>query len=175
MSGSYKQRVKGEGGQLTTVHLFPSSSFLAGFLTLMLSGFGFFPGAGLLARATELPSDTVDPARRDGFLCVICDLSTLRSPFVTDSPLLSSEKTAPNPEVVEAGSSAASVLMSKTGGGPGGGGGGGAPPAGGCGAAAGALLVKGARASSVTDCPFGFQTIPFEKRCLTRSERSRKI
>jgi hypothetical protein len=44
----------------------------------MLSGFGFFPGAGLFPRFTEetlealsLRVGTVAPARNEGFLCVI--------------------------------------------------------------------------------------------------------
>lgn len=162
-------------GVPTIVHLFPSSSLRDGFFTLILSGLGFFPGAGLFARA--VPSDTVDPARRDGFLCVISDLSTFRSPFVTDSPLLSSEKTAPRPEgVCDAPASAASVLTSRTGGGPGGGGGGGAPPAGGGGGGADVPLDKEADlATSIAGSPAGFHGTPLEKCCFRRSDRLRKI
>lgn len=146
--------------QLTIVHLFPSSSFLEGFLTLILSGLGFFPGAGLFGRAE---SETVAAARREGFLCVISDLSTLRRPLVTDSPLLSSEKTAPRPPAAVGAAGAASVLISSTGGGPGGGGGGGGggPPAAGgdvedvsVGDAAKAL------ATAVAESPLGFHWMP---------------
>lgn len=63
----------------------------------MLWGFGFLPGAGLLAREVASLSPPVDAARREGFLCVISDLSTLRRPWVTAAPLFSSEKTASNP------------------------------------------------------------------------------
>ena len=95
----------------------------------MLSGFGFLPGAGLLPRGLVSRSPTELPVRSEGFLCVISDLSTFRSPCVTAEPLLSSEKTASNPPEEAAG--AGSVLMSSTGAGPGGGGGGGGggPPA----------------------------------------------
>ena len=59
-------------------HLLPSSSFRGGFLVLMLSGLGFFPGIGDFPRPdAELTlvceSDlvgTVAPARNEGFLCV---------------------------------------------------------------------------------------------------------
>lgn len=37
----------------TMIHLFPSSFFTGGFLVRMLSGFGFFPGAGLFPRDIE--------------------------------------------------------------------------------------------------------------------------
>jgi hypothetical protein len=58
----------------TMNHLFPSSSFRGGFFVRMLSGFGFFPGAGLLPRRDDkllwlsLRCGTVAPARNDGFL-----------------------------------------------------------------------------------------------------------
>ena len=70
---------------------------------------------------------TVEEARKAGFLCVISLFSTLRRPFVTSAPRLSSAKTAatpPSEPEPEAGA----------GGGPGaggGGGGGGAPKVGG--------------------------------------------
>ena len=54
-------------------------------------------------------------ARRAGFLCVISDLSTFRSPFVTASPRFNSAKTADAPPAAGAGGAA-------TGGGGGGGG-----------------------------------------------------
>ncbi len=99
----------------------------------MLSGLGFFPGAGLLPLTELSRSGTVELARRAGFLCVISDLSTFRRPLVTASPLFSSEKTAPRPPPA-AGSSFTSLIL-RTGAGPGGGGGGGGPAAGAAGAA----------------------------------------
>lgn len=158
----------------TTVHLLPSSSFLAGFFTLMLSGLGFFPGAGLLARAVELPPEAVELARRDGFLWVICDLSTLRSPLVTSSPLFSSENTAPRPDDPEDGASAAgSVFMSSTGGGPGGGGGGpGGPPAEGAWAPCDESMDL---ATSRAEPPLGFQGRPLAKCCFSSSDSSQKM
>jgi hypothetical protein len=156
----------------TIIHLLPSSSFLGGFLARMLSGLGFLPGgAGLLPRAAALPSGTVDPARSDGFLCVISDLSTFRRPAVTASPLLSSEKTAPMPPAA-AGSAAFCTLILRTGGGPGGGGGGGGgPPAAGAGARAGAGGAGGAAltdlAASAAGTPLGFQGLPFGNHVLT--------
>ena len=134
----------------------------------MLSGLGFVPGAGLLARAADAElSGTVEPARRDGFLCVISDLSTFRRPLVTSSPLLSSEKTAPRPVAAGPGSGFCSSIL-RTGGGPGGGGGGGgggaaAPPAG---AGAGAAADDAAStdlAASVAGTPLGFQGMPLGK------------
>ena len=63
---------------------------------------------------------TVEEARKAGFLCVISLFSTLRSPFVTSAPRLSSANTAATPP---------SELGAGAGGVPGaGGGGGGAPP-----------------------------------------------
>lgn len=118
--------VRARKHKLTIVHLLPSSSFFGGFLTRMLSGLGFFPGTGLFPRTDASRSGTVELARNEGFLCVISDLSTLRRPAVTDSPLLSSEKTALSP-LPAAGGGALSSLILRTGGGPGGGGGGGAP------------------------------------------------
>lgn len=64
-----------------------------------------------------------------GFLCVISLLSTLRRPFVTSSPRLSSLNTAPIPTEAGAAPEAAAGGGGATGGG-GGGGGGGAPPVG---------------------------------------------
>lgn len=75
-----------EGWKHTIVHLLPSSSFFGGFLTRMFSGLGFFPGAGLFPRTDVSRSGTFDEARKVGFLCVICDLSTFFSPLVTASP-----------------------------------------------------------------------------------------
>lgn len=68
-----------------------------------------------------LPAGTTLDARSSGFLCVISDLSTLRRPFVTSSPRLSSAKTAPMPPEGAAAGAAPD--------GGGGGGGGGAPAA----------------------------------------------
>lgn len=71
---------------------------------------------------------TVEDARNAGFLCVISLLSTLRRPFVTSEPRLSSANTAAAP----AAGAAAGAVDRTGGGGPGGGGGGGgggAPPA----------------------------------------------
>lgn len=153
------------GGALTIVHLFPSSSFLGGFLARMLSGLGFLPGAGLLPRGEA--SATVELVRREGFLCVISDLSTLRSPFVTASPLLSSENTAPSPPLFSFCVGVVS-LISRTGGGPGGGGGGGSPAVGGGGGGvefevevelAGVDVIS-ALATSVAGCPLAFQVTP---------------
>ena len=60
------------------IHLLPSSLLLGGFFVRILSGLGFFPGAGLLFReidealdALSLRVGTIAPARRDGFLWVI--------------------------------------------------------------------------------------------------------
>jgi hypothetical protein len=153
--------------QRTIIHLLPSNSFLDGFFIRMLSGLGFLPGAGLLPRA-DGPSETVELVRREGFLCVISDLSTFLRPEVTDSPLLSSEKTAPKPPAAGAGAGADSVLISRTGGGPGGGGGGGgggAPPAAGAGAAGGDAGLASEASLSITCCtgsPLGFQGMPEE-------------
>jgi hypothetical protein len=69
-------------------------------------------------------SGTTLPALKDGFLCVISLLSTLRKPCVTASPLFSSAKTAAAPPA------GAFPLADATGGGGGGGGGGGPPAAG---------------------------------------------
>lgn len=62
---------------------------------------------------------TVEDARNAGFLCVISLLSTLRRPFVTSEPRLSSANTAATPPAV------AAAGAEGGGGGPGGGGGGG--------------------------------------------------
>lgn len=93
----------------------------------MFSGLGFLLGAGDLPRRALDPSDsgTIDPARRLGFLCVICDLSTLRRLEVIPSPWLSWSKTAPMSAAGAAGAGAGGIP-----GGGGGGGGGGAPPPG---------------------------------------------
>jgi len=142
----------------------------------MLSGLGFLPGAGLFPRVeAESVSETVGVARNDGFLCVISDLSTLRSPFVTSLPLLISPNTAPKPDSFLP--DGASSLICRTGGGPGGGGGrGGAPPAAGGDGAGGAAAdpeVDIDFATSAADWPLAFQGMPLGKYCLTYSARSR--
>ena len=95
-------------------HLLPSSSFFGSFfgslrceallLCRMLGGLGLISGPGLRERLMSVEeaeadvasfSGTVLPARREGFLCVICELSTFFSPEVTDSPLFSCSKTEP--------------------------------------------------------------------------------
>ena len=159
------------------VHLLPSSSFFGGFLTRMLSGLGFLLGVGLLPRTDPSFSGTVEFARKDGFLCVISDLSTFLRPLVTASPLLSSEKTAPKPPPSCAGAALVSLIW-RTGGGPGGGGGGGGgPPAAGAGAAGGAAGGAALRALDTSSAgrPLGFHGMPCGKYCLTYSARSRKI
>lgn len=159
---------------LTITHLLPSSSIFGGFFVRMLSGLGFLPGAGLFPRTAESPEPAA--ALSEGFLCVISDLSTLRSPLVTESPLFSSLKTAPRPPPA-AGAGAVCSLIWSTGGGPGGGGGGGAPPVAGGGGGAAALLVEEDidLATSAAEGPLGFQGMPLGKYCLTYSERSLKI
>jgi len=104
----------------TIIHFFPSRANFAGFLAESDCGFaglvGFLPNEG------EVLLGTVEEARRAGFLCVISLFSTLRRPFVTSVPRLSSANTAATPPP-EPGAG--------VGGGPGaggGGGGGGAPP-----------------------------------------------
>jgi hypothetical protein len=127
---------------LTIIHLLPSSFITGGFFVRMLSGFGFFPGAGLFPRdieetleALSLRVGTVAPARNEGFLCVIWSGFTFRSPFVTASPLFNSLKTASIPPAAAGAALGASSNLIGGGGGPGGGGGGGGPPADfGCGA-----------------------------------------
>lgn len=105
----------------TITHLFPSKANLAGFL--LESDWGLAGLVGFLPKEGEVLLGTVEEARKAGFLCVISLFSTLRSPFVTSAPRLSSANTAAAPPP-EPGAGA--------GGGPGagggGGGGGGAPP-----------------------------------------------
>lgn len=75
---------------------------------------------------------TVEDARNAGFLCVISLLSTLRRPFVTSEPRLSSANTAATPPAGAAEAAVDGAGGGGGGGGPGGGGGGGgggAPPA----------------------------------------------
>ena len=69
---------------------------------------------------------TTGDARNAGFLCVISLLSTLRRPFVTSSPRLSSANTAATPPPAAAGAGDTAGGGDGPGGG-GGGGGGGAP------------------------------------------------
>ena len=87
----------------TIIHSFPSRANFAGFLEE--SDWGFAGLVGFLA--DEVLLGTVEEARKAGFLCVISLFSTLRSPFVTSVPRLSSANTAatPSPEA-EAGTGA---------------------------------------------------------------------
>lgn len=79
---------------------------------------GFLPNEGGVLLGT------VEEARKAGFLCVISFFSTLRRPFVTSAPRLSSANTAVTPPA-ESGAGAGGGPGA---GGGGGGGGGGAPP-----------------------------------------------
>ena len=73
-------------------HLLPSKSFLGGFLVRMFSGLGFLPGKGDFPRKDVCDDDRVGAGgmgaapRNEGFLWVISDLSTFRSPEVTSDP-----------------------------------------------------------------------------------------
>lgn len=98
-------------------HFAPSKANLEGFFPDSAAGF-----VGLAGRLGELAlvAGTVLDARSSGFLCVISDLSTLRKPFVTSTPLFRSAKTAPNPPPAEEVDDDAVIAG-------GGGGGGGAP------------------------------------------------
>ena len=135
-------------------HLLPSSAFFGCFFGSaeavaafcwdallfwrMLGGLGLISGTGLRERemseveeAVEADlSGTVEVARREGFLCVICDLSTFFNPEVTDMPRLSCSNMAPISEPSDVADLVvlAWALGSKVGRGGGGGGGGGAPP-----------------------------------------------
>jgi hypothetical protein len=73
----------------TMIHLFPSSSFLGGFLVRMLSGLGFVGGEDLVELWLLLLIGTGAAALKEGFLCVCCEGSTFLRPEVTASPLLS--------------------------------------------------------------------------------------
>lgn len=97
------------------IHFVPSNANLGGFFPAKEAGFDGFTGRLGAAAA----GGTVLEARSSGFLCVISDLSTLRSPFVTSVPLFRSAKTAPIPPPEELEGAAAAA--------GGGGGGGGAP------------------------------------------------
>ena len=102
------------------IHLFPSRANFGGFF--VESDWGFAGLVGFLPNEGEVLLGTVGEARRAGFLCVISLFSTLRRPFVTSVPRLSSANTAATPPP-EPGAGAE--------GGPGaggGGGGGGGPP-----------------------------------------------
>lgn len=137
----------------------------------MLSGFGFFPGAGLLPRDIDDTLDwlslrvgTVVPARSAGFLWVIWSGLTFRRPLVTASPWFSSLKTAPRPLEFAAGAGfGASSNLAGGGGGPGGGGGGGAPAPGAASFGAGPFdcgCCMDLSASS-GDTPLGFHGMPW--------------
>jgi hypothetical protein len=85
----------------TMSHFVPINSFFGGFFVRMLSGLGFLPGGTGLLALVELTLPVLSfllgtgaVARKEGFLCVIWDLSTFFSPAVTASPLLSCSKTA---------------------------------------------------------------------------------
>ena len=106
----------------------------------MLSGLGFLPGpGGLPGPAVDVALfweservGTVAPARREGFLCVWAEGSTLRRPAVTDSPLESCSNTPLISLVPEGEVNVPFAGMGGGGGGPSkdgrGGGGGGAAP-----------------------------------------------
>lgn len=85
-------------------HLLPSRSLRGGFLLRMLSGLGFLLGMGDFAREDVCDDDRLGAegagadVRRVGFLWVISDLSTLRSPEVTLEPREIWSKTAPMSE-----------------------------------------------------------------------------
>lgn len=157
-------------------HLLPSNFLTGGFLVRMLSGFGFLPGAGLFPRLDwlSLRSGTLDPARREGFLCVIWSLDTFFKPLVTSSPLFNSEKTAPIEPLAGA---ELTSLMTGGGGGPGGGGGGGGGPP----DVATGVEVAGTPAeasflsASSTDTPLAFQGMPLPKVCFTYSVKAWKM
>jgi hypothetical protein len=81
------------------------------------------PGKKICLRVGEVDlSGTALPALKDGFLCVISLLSTLRKPCVTASPLFNSAKTAAAPLAGAFPLAGAAACG-------GGGGGGGGPPA----------------------------------------------
>jgi len=105
------------------IHLFPSSANLAGFL--VESDWGFAGLAGFLPGDGEVLLGTVEEVRKAGFLCVISLFSTLRRPFVTSAPRLSSANTAATPP-----SEPGAGAEGGPGAGGGGGGGGAAPAAG---------------------------------------------
>ena len=120
----------------TMTHFFPSRANLAGFL--VERDWGFAGLDGFLLNEGEVLLETVEEARKAGFLCVISLFSTLRNPFVTSAPRLSSANTAAAPP--EPGAC--------TEGGPGAGGGGG-------GGGRGAPSVTGAALYSLREMPWG--------------------
>jgi hypothetical protein len=118
---------------------------LAGFL--VESDWGLAGLVGFLAG--EVLLGTVEEARKAGFLCVISLFSTLRSPFVTSAPRLSSANTAETPPPAAGSCSGA--------GGGGGGGGGGVVP-------------------SVADAPlYSLRSMPLWSRQLGKLLRARKV
>lgn len=142
----------------TTSHLVPSSSVLGGFFETALGARTRAAGlAGTAGTFLEDESGTVLPARNDGFLCVICEGSTLRSPEVTAPPLFKSARRAAAGDGPDAAGVGASVA------GGGGGGGGGGPPADG----AGAALVPADGMELGAAGPFGFHVTPVVCHCLT--------
>lgn len=102
------------------IHLLPSRANLDGFFPAREEGLVGFAGF-FTAPAVELVEEGAIPAvLRAGFLWFISLLSTLRSPLVTSSPLLSSANTAAGLGAAEDGTAGAGVAA---GGGGGGGGG----------------------------------------------------
>ncbi len=84
--------------KFSMIHLLPSRSLRAGFLVRMLSGLGFLPGSvNLMLPDVERVGveGTAAPARRDGFLWVCDEGSTLRRWEVTAEPWEIWSKTAP--------------------------------------------------------------------------------
>jgi hypothetical protein len=120
----------------TIIHFFPSRANLAGFL--VERDWGFAGLDGFLLNEGGVLLGAVEESRNAGFLCVISLFSTLRNPFVTSAPRLSSANTAATPP--EPGAC--------TGDGPGAGGGGG-------GGGRGAPSVTGAALYSLRDMPLG--------------------
>ena len=157
-------RMEPGSSKFSISHLFASRVFLGGFFVRMLSGLR--PGMGDLPRpATELEDAVLwreservtvegmlDWARREGFLWVCCEGSTLRRPEVTSEPRESSLKTAPMSGVLELAGAGGPGAGGPPAGGGGGGGGGGTPRegGGGGGGGGGAPLVVGAVAPDST-------------------------
>lgn len=144
---------------------------------------GFLFGKGDFPRPVEedceeVRSGTTEVERREGFLCVISDLSTLRSEDVMLLPVLIWSKTEDmSPPPVDlakfgaapggGGGAEGTPFSSKTG--RGGGGGGGGPDMEGCAEAFGVAAPDWIclRASRQSTPSFWFQVMPVEKYCLT--------